>query len=168
MDHGATAHLSALAFYDTALDPEATTALVDTPHLSAIERLDIDGCRLGNEGLDLIAGAHHTLPSLRALSLRNARIGLLSLRALGDSPLAGALTHLDLSDNHLGRAGAEALASAPTLGALRSLRIKKHGPWHGRRPCLEWTQRASGSLVSIYSTIQLNRRDWPRSLALPR
>jgi uncharacterized protein (TIGR02996 family) len=131
------------------LDDDQMEALVNSPHLPALERLNIPGqIHLGTRGVtslvrsplwrrltDLaLATAHgdvavrpaiQALPQsrLRRLSLAMGGLTTATVTALAGLPSWGQLQELSLAGNHLGDAGIVALASVPHLAQLRRLDI---------------------------------------------
>jgi uncharacterized protein (TIGR02996 family) len=86
--------------------------ILRSPHLTRLTALDVGGHRYGDESLFRLLGrAGRTLPGfaddgpplslgqLRRLSLNEMGLTDRGVRALVESPLAGMLTHLDLSGN---------------------------------------------------------------------
>jgi serine/threonine protein kinase/hemoglobin-like flavoprotein/Ran GTPase-activating protein (RanGAP) involved in mRNA processing and transport len=101
-------------------------ARVDTKGLSSLA-----GCRLPLERLDLAdndlgpaaaeALARADFPELRAIGLRNNRLGADGIAKLAVSALFARLQSLDLARNGLGPAGVAVLALSRQMGELRQL-----------------------------------------------
>jgi uncharacterized protein (TIGR02996 family) len=93
--------------------------------LAGLTQLDVPGCRLGDRGLQVLAGSRH-FPRLLALNLSLNGIGPTGVAAL-DAPLFSRLRQLDLSNNRLGLQGVRLLAGSVHLQHLTTLRL---GGWH--------------------------------------
>lgn len=93
LQNEALSNLRDLYLGDNQHGPEIAQALGTAGHLRRLQRIDLNGCRLGGEGAEALAGGDH---------------------------LSG-LTWLDLSGNQIGARGAEALTGAAHLSELRVL-----------------------------------------------
>jgi Leucine-rich repeat (LRR) protein len=103
-------------------------ALLGAPWFAHLTALDLSHNPLEDAGLQALLAAARGghLRSLASLSLAGCRLSPDGAAALAAAPLP-ALTHLDLSDNPLGRPGASAFASAQRVANLPNLqRLRLH------------------------------------------
>lgn len=104
---------------DGQLAPGSLGVLLASPHLTDLRALDLSDNALAEQA-QALAG----LPVLEALRLRGCRLGDEGVAVIARAqPLAG-LTTLELGSNALGPDGAATLAASPTLRALRSLSLR--------------------------------------------
>jgi Ran GTPase-activating protein (RanGAP) involved in mRNA processing and transport len=115
--------------------------------LTSLSWLDLHLNRLGDDGLRALCDAPW-LGRVEELSLRNNRIGVLGMSALGESSSAS-LRSLDLSFNPVGSEGSRQLASWPGLAQLDQL-----GLWG-----CELSIEAVAALVSAGGTPRLRSLD---------
>jgi hypothetical protein len=110
-----------IPYSDQALG-EGTRHLAQSPCLSALRRLNLDGCGIGDAGAAHLA-ASATLRELRHLHLVGNGIGDTGVKALAGSPILANVHTLTLMNNRIGDEGALALARSPYLGRARSLAL---------------------------------------------
>jgi uncharacterized protein (TIGR02996 family) len=114
------ARLRGLTVYAHHLGDRLARALAASPHLAALEVLDLGRNRLTDAGAEALAAAGDRLGGLTTLVLRENSVGESGARALAHAPGLGRLAALDLAINAVGAGGAEALAGSPRL-SLRDL-----------------------------------------------
>lgn len=113
------ATLKTLDLGGVSLGPAGVAALFGGK-LTALERVHLENCQVGDEGLAAIAGAETIAP---ILLLKSNEIGPRGVSALLESPLANQLTALDLSYNAIGDDGVKLLAASPTTPSLTKLAL---------------------------------------------
>ena len=96
--------------------------LVTSPVMAYLPALSVGGCRFGNAGVEVLAGAS-AAQWLRRLSLTRNQIGDRGAQALAESPHLADLRCLDLVGNRIGDTGAEALAAALRWDHLEHLDV---------------------------------------------
>lgn len=96
-------------------------ALLASPHLAGLRRLNADCRALGDEALAAILRAAPW--RLTELSLSHNNLTATGVRALARSPALAGLTSLNLGESRIGVNGARALARAPFLGKLQVLNL---------------------------------------------
>ena len=102
--------------------------LFDGPPARRLQRLVLQGNRLGNDGTrDFVTSLVFTRMAERdrAVDLRRVEMGPAGARALADVPALAAIEALDLEGNPLGDAGLTALATSPYLKRLRVLSLRE-------------------------------------------
>lgn len=102
---------------------EHARALVDTGVIGRLVNLGLHG-ELGAEGARVLAQAPE-LAAVRKLNLAGCRLGDDGVAALLDSPHL-ACTQLTLRENDIGDQGAQALAGAPALAGCRALFLARN------------------------------------------
>jgi uncharacterized protein (TIGR02996 family) len=144
---------------DGVADLEDIAELAASPYLARLQKLELSGCRIGNDGVRKLSESpfrcrlvelcltrtqlstkglqvlvqHMDLSRLRVLELRTNGIGAAGALDLARSPRLGRLERLDLSFNYLGTVGGEYLAESHYLGRLRDLFVR--GNRIGPRGC---------------------------------
>src|SRR5262249_44788613 len=101
--------LTELGLGYTDMGPGGLRALGEAPFARQLTDLHLGGCRFGDAGAAVLAGAH--LPALRSLSLSSCDVGEEGARALADSAELPAELTLDLQNARP--------VSAEVLGRLR-------------------------------------------------
>jgi uncharacterized protein (TIGR02996 family) len=110
--------LRRLSLGGTALNPAEVRRLAEAPALSALDRLDLSGSRLGPQG----AAALTALPAAPfLLNLCRCRIGDRGLKALAAWPGLARCRELWLTANGITDVGLRALAASPHAGGLAGL-----------------------------------------------
>jgi uncharacterized protein (TIGR02996 family) len=145
-----SAHLDGLELVSASSEPvgdRGAKALGSSPHLSALTRLDLKGCRLGPQGCRALiankrwtlraltlsenpierAGAVHLsrwsgLKGLRRLALARCRLDDQAVKVLLEKGRLTAIESLDLSGNRLGEPGIKRIVGA-ALPALKQLSV---------------------------------------------
>jgi uncharacterized protein (TIGR02996 family) len=105
------AHAPVLDLRRTDTGPAGIRALASSGRLRSVRALWLDGNRLGDAALGVLADAE--LPQLRELHVADNGITDEGAAALAGSPVLGRLTLLNLADNGLSPAGAVSLLSSP-------------------------------------------------------
>jgi uncharacterized protein (TIGR02996 family) len=118
-DCPALSHMRSLSFYYNQISPAGLGALLASPYLGKLVRLDLGNCRLNDQAAGVLAAAR--LPRLRELRLGQNRVGDEGVAALAAGRLLRGLEQLDLSHNQVGVEGARALADSPHVAGLTSL-----------------------------------------------
>lgn len=103
--------LSAIGLYDIAdaddlpvlrrfqpADGQAIAAALGKCQFPHLQSLDLEGCQIGDAGLEALAAGG--FPSLRRLIVSSNNLTLAGLRVLGRSPLGQKLVHLELGFNN--------------------------------------------------------------------
>ena len=116
-----------LSHANPALGVAALEALLNSPHLTGLVRLELQGNRLGHDAAAVLAAA----PNLRGLkrlrlSFGNS-IGEIGARLLAASPHLRNLEELGLYGNEIGNAGVRALALSPILANVTALELRTNG-----------------------------------------
>jgi hypothetical protein len=133
-DTSALAGLRALSLDACHLRVAGLRALVNSPHLSNVERLSLEAdptrSAVGAEGIRLICDSA-TLPRLRELNLYGQGGGAAGLRMLAAWPGLARLTRLDISHFYSDNDGLDAMGPAwaefvrsPHWGELRELNLE--------------------------------------------
>jgi uncharacterized protein (TIGR02996 family) len=138
---------------DGLADLEDIAELAASPHFARLQRLELNGCRIGNEGVRKLAESPFPcrlkelcltrvqlstvglqvlvqkldLSRLSVLELRSNGIGAGGALALARASALTALERLDLSYNNLGTVGGEYLAESHYLGRLKDLFVRGNG-----------------------------------------
>jgi uncharacterized protein (TIGR02996 family) len=99
--------------------------LVGSAVMAHLPALSVDGCKFGNAGAEVIAGAPG-VRRLRRLALTRDQIGDRGAQALAESPHLADLRYLDLTGNRIADTGAEALAASTGLPALKELDLRSN------------------------------------------
>ena len=102
--------------------------LFDGPPARRLERLVLQGNRLGNDGTrDFVTSLVFTRMAERdgLVDLRRVEMGPAGAQALADVLALGAVESLDLEGNPLGDAGLAALAASPYLTKVRVLGLRE-------------------------------------------
>ncbi len=103
-----------------------------SPNLPKLERLDLSGNPLGDEGLALLANAE-PLRGLRSLILRSDEIEYdyavheSGATALARSATMNQLAELNLDGQHIGDAGFQAIVNSPVARSLERLDVSRNG-----------------------------------------
>lgn len=116
------------------LTADGAAALAACPHLGRLEVLELEGCLIGDEGLDTLARSPR-LPRLIELDVSGNEISEVGVRSLVGSPLWPRLRRLVLGGNPIGDESAELLAAAAAAaGQLEylNLRFTPIGPFGHR------------------------------------
>ena len=116
------AGVDGLNLRDTALGPEAATALAASGVLRQLRRLDLSANGLTDAGAIALAGSP-VLEGVTHLDLSLTALTDAGVRALAGSPHLTQLQALVLSENPIGDEGAAALAESPHLPNLREISI---------------------------------------------
>ncbi len=135
---------------DGVADLEDIAELAASPHFARLQKLELERCRIGNEGVRKLTLSpfpckltelclnrvqlstlglqllvrQMDLARLRVLELQNNGIGTAGARELARSPMLARLERLDLSFNYLGTVGAEYLAESQYLDQLKDLFVR--------------------------------------------
>ncbi len=105
------------------LGAAAAVSLKNSPHLSELVTLGLQGTQIGDEGAEALAQAPFT--RLTHLDLSECWIEDRGVEALANSPILKPVTHLNLARNHeITQAGARALARAPVLDQVNQLDLR--------------------------------------------
>jgi uncharacterized protein (TIGR02996 family) len=136
--------------HDGVADLEDIAELAASPYFARLQKLDLDGCRIGNDGMHKLALSpcrcrltelrvnrarlstaglqvlirEMDLSRLIVLELRNNAIGAHGVLDLARSPRLTQLQRLDLSYNNLGTYGGEYLSESRYLGQLKDLFVR--------------------------------------------
>jgi uncharacterized protein (TIGR02996 family) len=105
----------------TRLGNEGLAALLQSPYLGNLVELRLRGCEIGDDGVRALVRAR--LPALCRLDLGGNELGNAELALLAGSLLLAQITHLDLGNNHVGNDGARALAGSAQAGRLQVLSL---------------------------------------------
>ncbi|HEY1189025.1 MAG TPA: TIGR02996 domain-containing protein [Gemmata sp.] len=108
--------------YDEGMTDDDFAALVASPHLGRLKRLDLSIGACGDRALRALA-ANPVLSGLEELTLYSCAVTAPGVAVLVGSPVVANLRRLDLNSNPLGDDGAAAVARSPHLGRLRSLEM---------------------------------------------
>lgn len=167
------------------LTDDSVDALAASPHLSHLRSLDLMGSRLSPEGLRALL-ASKELSRLQHLFLSRSGLRAEHMQVLMDSPIAGQLLTLDVSDNFsglvVGTACMNAIFASGRFSRMQTLNIEGNGimNWHflqhadvpalrrffaGRNPVDTVPLRASG-LMQQLTELDLHhaRIDFPHFL----
>ncbi len=117
-------------------------ALLESPHLARLRKLELAGHGLEREGARLLAEARR-LGGLRELLLGYNRLGDEGVERLLQAPWLGRLTRLDLCANNLSAAAVEHL-TAGDLPALRHLDLGYNNVGNAGADLLAWSSLLSG------------------------
>jgi uncharacterized protein (TIGR02996 family) len=104
----------------------ALASLASSPHLTRLERLDLEGCPQIAVGLKELS-ATDTLMSLTSLVLADTKIVEDDLVRFVRRPVAQNLRHLDLRRTKLGVAVVKAMVNSPHLDRLVNLNLRGVG-----------------------------------------
>jgi hypothetical protein len=96
---------------------DAGAGLLAAAPLTNLSALDVSGCAIGADGLQLLAHSTH-LQQLVALTAFRNLFGCAGGEALASSPMAGRLNVLEIQNTGIGDRGAAALAASPVLDRL--------------------------------------------------
>jgi len=96
----------------TTVDAEGAAAIVGSPQLAALIRIDLGQ---NHFGADAARVTRSFRAGFRAVDLRYTRLDDAAVEALAANPALATVTHLDLSDTRIGPAGYRALAASPHL-----------------------------------------------------
>lgn len=96
---------------DNMVSAAGAVEIASSPHVVAVERLNLSGNWLGDAGLLALAESPH-LGRLRRLAVGRNHVGDKGAVGLARSPLMTRLTHLDLSKNQITETGVDALWAA--------------------------------------------------------
>jgi uncharacterized protein (TIGR02996 family) len=106
-----------------AVFPQQAQEIAKSPALRHIRTLDFgDGNRLGNAGVEALMASPH-LGNLRKLDLQRNALGSTAVRAIARSESAQSIESLELSNNDLYSAAAEEIAFGPALHRLEFLNL---------------------------------------------
>ena len=98
-----------LILNETKGDALTVRAMLNSPYLQNLDRVDFDDCPIGPEGIAHLARIRH--PSLTKLSLRGTKFGDEAAMMLANSPLADKLEILCFRQSDVGPAGMQILQS---------------------------------------------------------
>jgi hypothetical protein len=103
------------------LGAEGARVLAQAPELAAIRKLNLAGCRLGDDGVAALLASPHL--ACRQLTLRENDIGDEGAQALAEAPALAGCRALFLARNQIGDQGVAALAGSVHLSGLEQLGI---------------------------------------------
>ncbi|HEX3152452.1 MAG TPA: TIGR02996 domain-containing protein [Gemmataceae bacterium] len=107
-----------------AIGDEGPMLLARSPHLTRLDALDLGFTDLGDNGLKALADSP-AFSGLRTLRLNdNPGVGVIGIRALGESEHLTALTDLDLSGNGLSDTDLQPLFEAALVERLQHLSLQ--------------------------------------------
>lgn len=127
-ESGRMAGLTGLDVSGNRVDDVGIRAIVNSPHLTRLRRFPIESNVIGDAGIQALATSALLTRMLRHhpyLSLARNQIGPDGVAALAASPLAEALTRLDMGSNYLADTGLATIGFAPHFIRLRKLAV--HG-----------------------------------------
>jgi uncharacterized protein (TIGR02996 family) len=111
---------------EAAIGVAGVADILSCPHLVRLEVLQMEGCKVGDDGLDLLS-AVPSLPALIELDVSHNEISDDGVRLLVESPLWPRLTRVVLGGNPLSDVAAEVLASAAATSRLENLNLRFTG-----------------------------------------
>lgn len=101
-------------------------AVLESPRLAHLCDLALSNSRLGDDGVARLV-ALPLLAQLRALHLGHCNLSVHGVRTLGQCPAAGGLQTLGVCFNGLGPPGVRALVSSTSLACLTALNLQRTG-----------------------------------------
>ena len=112
-------------YLDSVMSAAEAEALADSLHLTALERIDLNGQLIGERGFQALVQSTNmrTVREFRVGQFTRTEIGPEGIEALVHSPNAGQLESLDLRRNPIKNAGVILLAQWEGLARLRQLNL---------------------------------------------
>ena len=126
----ASPHLAGVRRLDLSMQRlrDADAALIaECPNLTSLVHLDLSGNSVFVAGMRALAKSDR-LPALTSLTINaNRQVGMTAAEALVDSPLAGQLRHLSLANHEVWNEPVKLIAASPRFRGLRTLDLSDNG-----------------------------------------
>jgi len=114
-----------LDLHDCLLTAAGVKAILNSPHVSHVQRLTLANNEIGDDGLSLFAKAT-SLPNLAALNLMETKVGDKGVESLAKSDCVRNLSELDLRHNRIGPKGIGKLSASNKMSKLSTLLLEEN------------------------------------------